>query len=285
MTSIAFITTCKNRLHHIRQTLPLMMTQGADEVILVDYGCPEGSGAWAEDHVPGAKVVRVEGDPGFCTARARNAGAAQASADWLVMIDGDVCAAPGWGDWMRENLQPEHYYTCEPVNGRRGLETYGTAIIRRADFEAIGGYDEAIRGWGGEDDDLFYRLNGRGIAQADYPARFANAIHHGNEERAGWDGMGGMEGKSLLNHCYMALKLQAMAVNSGAELPLEVREGLMRGTRDALQNWIADGADRPLPLRYAIARIDPITIGRNRIAGEVAITLNITRDAPEGGPA
>lgn len=279
MTSIAFVTTCKKRLHHIRQTLPLIVRAQASEIIFVDYGCPDNSGNWVEANHPGVKVVRVADDPGFCLARARNIGVAAGSAEWLVMIDGDILIEPEWLDWMRQNISAGNFYRSEPIAGRRDPETYGTIICRRADFSAVGGYDEVFRGWGGEDDDLYFRLVGRGLAQSHYPARFVSAIHHGHDERAGWEGMRDMEDKTLLNHCYMTAKIQAVTANGGNPLPLETRQSLMAGTRQALNRWLEEGADKPLPIQYVLARTGQMTLGgRNHIESELAITVRVRRE-------
>jgi glycosyltransferase involved in cell wall biosynthesis len=138
MTSIAFVTTCRQRLHHIRQTLPIIAGTKAAEVILVDYGCPDNSGDWAEANHPAVKVVRVTDDPVFWAARARNMGAAAASAEWLVMIDGDILIQPEWLDWMQANIKAGEFYRAAPVaERRRDPDTYGTVICRRADFMAV----------------------------------------------------------------------------------------------------------------------------------------------------
>ena len=67
--TIAFVTTCKGRLHHVRETLPLIAQQAPDEIIVVDYGCPDRVGDWVTANVPQARVVRVDDDPGFSLAR------------------------------------------------------------------------------------------------------------------------------------------------------------------------------------------------------------------------
>ena len=72
---VSIVTTSKGRLHHIRDTVPRMLACGVDEVLVVDYGCPDGTGDWVERHCPGARVLRVTDDPGFCLPRARNLGA------------------------------------------------------------------------------------------------------------------------------------------------------------------------------------------------------------------
>lgn len=103
--SVAFVTTCKGRLHHIKQTLPLIIAQHPDEIVVVDYGCPDRVGDWVKAHFPDVKVVRVEGDTGFCLAKARNVGAMNTRATWLCFIDADVEIAPRWIEWLRQNLE------------------------------------------------------------------------------------------------------------------------------------------------------------------------------------
>ena len=62
---LSLITTCKNRLPHLKQTLPLMLQQPRAEVIVVDYGCEQGTSAWVKEHYPAAKLVQVNDDPIF----------------------------------------------------------------------------------------------------------------------------------------------------------------------------------------------------------------------------
>ena len=81
MPDIAFVTTCKGRMRHIQRTLPSLVEQSPDEIVVVDYGCPDGVGDWVADNYPDIAVVRVNDDPGFCVARARNRGGAECKVD------------------------------------------------------------------------------------------------------------------------------------------------------------------------------------------------------------
>src|SRR5574343_1128333 len=110
MTAFAFVTTCKGRLHHLQQTLPLIVAEAPDEIVVVDYGCPQGSGDWVEANYPQVKVVRVTDDDGFRLARARNLGAAACSAPWICFIDADIRVGSGFVAWMRANARQRHYY-------------------------------------------------------------------------------------------------------------------------------------------------------------------------------
>src|SRR5690554_1761579 len=168
MPTIAFVTTCKNRLDYLQRTLPQWMAEEPDEIIVVDYGCPQGAGDWVEANWPRVKVVRVDDDPGFCVARARNQGAAVAQAEWICFIDADVKVRPGWLEWMRANLREDGFYRAAPVDGVRTQETWGTVIVPRDAWRSVEGFDECFVGWGGEDADLYDRLVLAGYAERDY---------------------------------------------------------------------------------------------------------------------
>lgn len=263
MKRIAFVTTSKGRLHHIKETVPLMVAQGVAEVIVVDYGCPDKTGDWVEANFPSVKVVRVTDDPVFCVARARNLGAEQSTSDWLVFIDGDVKAAPGWSDWMQRHLSPGRFYRAAPVAGQRDPETWGTVICMRMNFLAIGGYDEAYRGWGGEDTDLYDTFNSHGIIEDVYPAEFVSAIPHGDEQRVGWSGLQNQNQQMTLNLCYMAAKVQyAKLTGDRGALPLEARTRLMDTTRQALGKWFGAGAKSTLSINYVLRRSPPLWLPR-----------------------
>lgn len=57
-STIAFITTCKDRLQHLKETLPLLVADKPTEIVVVDYDCPANSGDWVEANYPDVKVVR-----------------------------------------------------------------------------------------------------------------------------------------------------------------------------------------------------------------------------------
>ena len=245
MRSIAFVTTCKGRLHHLKETLPLIVAQAPDEIIVVDYGCPQGTGDWVETHYPGVSVVRVTDDPGFCVARARNLGAARSSSRWVCFIDADVRINAGWVAWLRGNLHPKFFYRAAPVNGQRDKDTWGTVACTRKAFEAIEGYDEAFRGWGGEDGDLYMRLAALGLAESAYPITFVSAIGHDDAQRVAFHPIKDVDAQILISQIYLAVKKQTTHV-TGRKVPLEARLEFMRLITQDVLIWRADPS-RPMP--------------------------------------
>jgi len=276
MMSIAFVTTSRGRLHHIRETLPLMLAQGAAEVIVVDFSCPDHTGDWVEANFPQVKVVKVEGQDEFNAPLARNAGVAATSAEWIVLIDGDVRSKPEWMAWMQANLEPGSFYRAAPIGAKRDPETYGTVICRREDFDAVGGYDEVIRGWGGEDGELYRALTRHGLKSRDFPTDMVSAIPHGDEERAGWAGLRNMDEKVVANNIYIAAKQRALQVHGVTRLPVELRRQLMEGTVATLRQWFDDGEKGTLPIRYTFSRSrGEDLMGKYEIDSDVTFTIRI----------
>lgn len=227
MYPIAFVTTCKGRLHHIQQTLATIVAESPAEIILVDYDCPDNTGDWVETNFPTVKVIRVTDDSGFCLPRARNIGAAHSSAPWICFIDADIKVKKGWLDWMQKNLDNSCFYRASKANGRKPKETAGTLICTRRAFDSVGGYDEVFRGWGGEDTDLYVRLTTIVNAQPEhYPHYFIESIPHEDDERTSFHAIKNISTQNLINRCYIRAKAHLRA-NGVHEIPLETRQYML----------------------------------------------------------
>jgi len=160
------------------------MRQALTEVIVVSYGCEQGTAPWVLHNHPHAKLVEVDDDPQFCLARARNIGASHAQHPLLAFIDADILLNRSLADWVQEPPHERLYFAPNP-----GLwEAGGFLLCSNAAFEQVGGYDEAFRGWGHEDSDLIDRLEAENFRRAPIPDDMFSIIHHGNDERQiGWD--------------------------------------------------------------------------------------------------
>lgn len=87
---VSVIITCINRLEHLKQTLPKLSIQKFIEIIVVDYGCLQGTRDWVKQDFPNVKLVFVDDDPIFSLSRARNIGAAYSQAEYLMFSDADI---------------------------------------------------------------------------------------------------------------------------------------------------------------------------------------------------
>jgi glycosyltransferase involved in cell wall biosynthesis len=247
--TIAFVTTCKGRLHHLKETLPLMAAQNPDELIVVDYSCPQGTGAWVEANFPQAKVVRVEGQDDFNPSRARNAGAAVATSEWLFFVDADIRVGPALVQTLRDNITPGNYYRpTYPVNRHAG-QAYGSFCVLADDFAAVEGFDEVMEGWGYEDEDIYERLLYR-VGRGRYSFDMIEVIAHDDSERHILAGMADRWHNEAVNGAYgEAKRAISLHRHGNGNLPLDKRRKLMAHVKEMVGKWYAGGAREPFTLR------------------------------------
>ena len=232
---LTFITTCKNRLHHLKQTLPRMVEQSNAEVIVVDYGCSQGTAAWVRSHYPQIKIVTVGDDTGFSAARARNLGAADAKTDWLCFIDADIVLKADLGLWVAHHAFDGFLYQADPMPSP---DAKGTVICQRSAYLNVGGYDEAYRGWMPEDGDFYASLEDIGIKRGWFSGNYLVPIPHGDNERAlgGADEMATREQSMRTSMVYRMAKRDIFRL-TGTTLELEGRKNLIRNIMEQVKKF------------------------------------------------
>ena len=99
--------------------------------------------------------------------------------DCEIVLDGEPPHAPPSLYMQFVRLWWEDTYRVRALPGR--LATYrdfcaGNVSLRRVDYLAVGGFDAAFRGYGGEDYELGYRLLAAGVRFV--PDRAAHALHY-----------------------------------------------------------------------------------------------------------
>ena len=185
--TFSIITTCKGRLEHLKKSLPTMVAQSCNEVIVVDFSCPQGTGDFVSAKFPSVRLVSVEGQEHFSNWRARNAGAAVATSNVLIFVDADTLLADGAIEWVATNLPPRTYRLLRQPDLARvqssgprvaANQLKGFQIVPRAAFLRVGGYDEVLEGYAaGADTDLEQRLSMIGLRRR--RARFLHRqVHH-----------------------------------------------------------------------------------------------------------
>jgi len=204
-----------------------MLQQQRAEVIVVDYGCEQGTAAWVKEHHPAAKLVQVNDDPVFCAARARNMGARNASHEMLCFVDADVLLHLDLVNWLESNQEPNRFYLYPD---RTEHELFGFLIVAREHFLKVDGYDEGFRGWGGEDRDLYERLARIGLSRSSVPNESMSAISHGDELRQLERDANGVSSRTeahAAHEIYMAIKRDSWRL-TGKEIELEKRKELFK---------------------------------------------------------
>jgi glycosyltransferase involved in cell wall biosynthesis len=242
MTALCFIVPCKGRLHHLRQSLPALVAELATHpdvtAVVVDANCPDGSAAWVQAQVanqqPQQWQVALDATPGhFNLSRARNAGAKAAAAlgaKALCFLDADVLVRRGAVALIRASLAGHRVVLSAAVDN----ELAGFLGCDLAAFQAVGGYDEAIEGWGGEDADLRWRL-ARTAGEAGTVS--ADALHpmvHPHADRSAHHALADPMLALRINSLYLQVKRDLITLMNLPELPIEHRLGIHAQVRQTV---------------------------------------------------
>jgi glycosyltransferase involved in cell wall biosynthesis len=180
---LSIVVPCKGRLHYLRRSLPTFIAQADSEVVVVDYDCPDKTQDWVAASFPQARVVAITDAPYFNLSRARNIGAREVCADWIVFCDADNLLAPSFSEELFKRVSPGSYLRTLRAT-RFGIMTHNVPLAcETATFRSVGGYDDAFDGWGVEDREFIDRLNRSGIRDVVGPADLVDTLRHGNAER------------------------------------------------------------------------------------------------------
>jgi glycosyltransferase involved in cell wall biosynthesis len=251
MPLVTAITTCKGRLEHLKQTLPALMASPGVEVVVVDYDCPDGAGDWVRATFPQAKVVSVTGRPLYNHSEAKNLGAAVASGDWLFFADADVRVAEGFDKSVQPLLHPGVFLLAEP----RPADLWGAIFVARRDYEAIGGFDEAMEGYGSEDVDLLARLMMAGVRQAQFSSHGFGIIQHDVATRTRFHQVTDIALNSSINGFYRTAK-NDLALQ-GIRLDLSGRRKLYA---DVVSAFAAPGGIKTFQIGFRSTLVPSLTV-------------------------
>lgn len=178
LPSVCISVTCKGRLSHLKQALPTMLSQdykGKMEIVIVDYGCPDGTAEWCETQP--VKCVKVTEDTEyFCVSRAKNIGAMATNSDIILLCDAHNIVKPYFVSTMVRHMQsgydivwPEH----KP----------GSSGCRRETFRSLRGLDESLKLYGWDDTDYLGRARAAGYRLLEAPTDLLDTIHHTPEDQ------------------------------------------------------------------------------------------------------
>jgi glycosyltransferase involved in cell wall biosynthesis len=257
--SVSLVVTCKDRLSHLRQTLPTFLAQSFSKIIVIDYACSQGSSDWVRSLNANVIIKRVDDDPNFCLSRARNASFDLIDTDLILFIDADVKLKNNFDQWIRDNVgnMNSFFVASRPCD----YSLYGTLLCPTVHFQKVGMYDEVYRAWGGEDTDLYLRLGRLGLHAASFPCDFLDPISHGDDMRRLSIKSGGMGSKSramLLAKIYREIKLDIEAILN-SNLDINYRKKLMADIRNLLLEMIQTKSKlQTINIQLPIRRDSPV---------------------------
>jgi len=184
-----------NRLETLRHVMPSLLASdlAADrfEIVVADSNSADGTAEYLAQVALEQPNVRHVPGPYSGRAMARNAGIAAARGEIVLFTDADIIASPdllsrhlehhraagvavvgmelqvgSLDEYERLRAQPEARRPLHPAGRKRLSWLYfltGNASVRKSDLDAVGRFDETFTGYGHEDLELGYRLQGAGI--------------------------------------------------------------------------------------------------------------------------
>lgn len=177
---VSLITAIKDRAESLESALATWINiRGISQIIIVDWSSRDTSiieKVARQD--PRVLVARVENQIFFNHTRTKNLGVNLSDGEIIVITDADIMIHPRLrGLFSILNANDKLFYRGWIPGG------YGTMVVCRQMFHAVGGYDERMEGWGGSDDDLYLRLTLQGFRFAYIPEELLSHIEHSEEAR------------------------------------------------------------------------------------------------------
>lgn len=195
--TISFCTVVKNRLDHIRRTLPRNIEDNSDfqnaQFVILDYNSKDGLSHWVKSELStfiksGKLVYYYTPEPEFFNrSHSRNMVMKLSEGDIICNVDADNFIGKGFAEFISNEFANKKNiflsaYNEEIKNMPR--DVIGRICFKKEDFYLIEGFDERMSGYGFEDHDFINRLKLAGLENkiiTDY--NFLKAISHSNQER------------------------------------------------------------------------------------------------------
>lgn len=152
MNTLSILTFCKGRLEQALLMVPhtLNLLNDGDEIVFVDYSCPQDSGRIVQAKWPQIRVFWVPHRRWWSMPHARNCAAVNARGDIFIVHDIDILMPPELFERCRQ-LERGYFYALPPGPNRSGW-----CAIHRSDFYKVNGYEEGMPPYS-YNDTAFYR--------------------------------------------------------------------------------------------------------------------------------
>ena len=253
-----FVVPCMDRLTDVQRTAGTLLTQPSSSYVLVDYASRDGAGDWARLQHPEITVLRVLHRLTFHGAEARNRGAGAVDDDGIIcFLDADVCAGPGFAEFVLTTLEPGSFLAA--ASGR-GLDS--VLACWKSDFDRAGGFDEAFREWGDECADFCSTLRSAGLTEH----TVAEGQLHGAPSRRNGEARYG------IHAAYRQAKSEILRQTGGRPISLRARREIYTAIAQQHQStgvppddaWLARLAFRER-MGYSIATLETGVSSHNNV--------------------
>ncbi len=169
--SISFCTVCMNRLRHLKETLPINLSENAKfnnvEFVLLDYTSNDGLEDWVKtnftDEIINKQLIyyRYNSATSFKRSHSRNIAFRLARNEVVCNLDSDNFVLEDFTEYLFDSFaRKQNIFITADTEGKHYFfrDVMGRISCLRSDFLKIKGFDESMTGYGFEDNDLISRL-------------------------------------------------------------------------------------------------------------------------------
>jgi len=204
---ISICTTCMGRTMHLKKTYLKNIKDNINypdiEFVLLNYGSKDDMEAWAKDNLSEyidkgiVKYYHTDQPEKFHACKAKNLAHRLATGEILVNMDADNYSGQDFAFYVNHTFKNSSSISCQFAGkGFRFFDTCGRIALLKDQFDKVGGYNEALAPFAGEDIDLLKRLEILGIKiNVIDVVNFLRTVKHDNKLRLknlGNDSMDGM---------------------------------------------------------------------------------------------
>jgi glycosyltransferase involved in cell wall biosynthesis len=193
---ISFCTTIKNRLHHLKQTLPQNMMDNEScaniEFLIMDYNSSDGLEQWIKEEMQKAinssrlTYYKTTFPKFYDRSHSRNLAFNLATGDIICNLDADNFTGPLFADYIRHVFEvgEDQYITTFSDTYKPNADIVGRICCLKKHFMQVGGYDEGMQEYGFEDFDFANKLSSLGLRRTVLTEKqFLGALFHDDELR------------------------------------------------------------------------------------------------------
>ena len=196
---ICFAVTCKNRLSHIKETLPRNLADNPDATfVLLDYNDSEGLAEWIKTsfypNMAGQSLVyyQFKENVPFAMSHSKNLAhrcAMLEGADVICNLDADNFTGAGFSDYLHSQFEraqhdpQEIFMWSRMMKGEMDRGISGRMAVTRNAFLVSGGYDEKYSTHSPDDKDFNVRLRRMGFCAQEIDGKYLKAIKHNDKMR------------------------------------------------------------------------------------------------------
>lgn len=184
---ISLCIPCMNRVHNLRQTLPLVIEAANAsppvEIVVLNYNTDDDLDEYIATinglEEPNSLLYRryTGKRKYYHSTHARNLTVLASSGEYIIQLDTEIILPHDFMAYIRGRLEATHpVWMCEGEVGR-------CIIVQRQEFIEAGGYDERFDVYAPEDKDICLRLHRRGGTFELFPSRLITAIETSNREK------------------------------------------------------------------------------------------------------